>query len=150
LITDTKPPLAKFVRIENRNRLQLSLAEVKIFRAGENLARNGKATQSSVSFDGQAVRAIDGNTDGIFFNYSVTHTIGKEALAWWEVELPSPSQIDAVEIWNRTDIKPDPTIPSRIQGFELVILDANRKELYRSKPNKAPLKSVRLDIPKFK
>jgi serine/threonine protein kinase len=142
--------LAKYVRIENRNLLQLSLAEVRVFCAGKNVARNGKATQSSVSSNGQAIRAIDGKTDGHFFNNSVTHTIGKEALAWWEVELPSPSQIDAVEIWNRTDIKPEPSIPSRLKGFELVILDAKRNEIYRCAPNKTPLPSVRLTIPMMK
>ena len=53
----------------------LSLAEVAGLPAGENVARGGEAEQSSTDFDGAAARAIDGNTDGDYFDAnSTTHT----------------------------------------------------------------------------
>src|SRR3954452_15332870 len=55
-----------------------------------NYALGKPATQSSTGWGGAASRAVDGNTDGNFFDNSVTHTL-LEANAWWEVDLgPGP------------------------------------------------------------
>jgi hypothetical protein len=78
----------RYVRIElpGKQRI-LSLAEVQVFAGGENVAPKGTATQSSVAFDGPAKLAIDGNTNGNYFeSKSVTHN-NQEDNPWWEVDL---------------------------------------------------------------
>ncbi|HEY1065718.1 MAG TPA: DUF1549 domain-containing protein, partial [Pirellulales bacterium] len=70
------PPIGRFVRIElPGEQKMLSLAEVQVFSEGKNLATAGKATQSSVDFEGRPERANDGETNGNYFEKnSVTHT----------------------------------------------------------------------------
>ncbi len=67
-----------------------------------NLALKKLAAQSSTAFGGVASRAVDGITDGIFANNSVTHT-GNDSQAWWRVDLGAVHSIDNVKIFNRTD-----------------------------------------------
>jgi hypothetical protein len=68
-----------------------------------NLALDGTATQSSIGYEGAvASRAIDGNTDGRFFNKSVTHTRSDDH-AWWQVDLGEECVIRSVRCFNRTD-----------------------------------------------
>ena len=53
----------------------LSLAEVRVFADGVNVARQGTATQCHTAFEGNPARAIDGTTDGNYFAAnSVTHS----------------------------------------------------------------------------
>src|SRR4051812_8229381 len=60
---------AQFVRIElPGDKRILTLAEVEISSGGKNVARSGKATQSSTNGDAVAARAIDGNKDRDFGN----------------------------------------------------------------------------------
>lgn len=70
------------------------------------LAFGKPATQSSDGFAssglGLADFAVDGNTDGAFFNRSVTHT-ATTTNPWWEVDLGTVNEISKIEIWNRTD-----------------------------------------------
>lgn len=97
-------PRGRFVRIElpGQDKL-LSLAEVEVFRNGVNVARRGVATQSSTDYEGEPRRAIDGNTNGNYYEAnSVTHTRA-EANPWWEVKLESAGPIERVVVWNRTD-----------------------------------------------
>jgi len=67
-----------------------------------DLALNKTATQSSTNYSGTADRAVDGNTDGNFWDGSVTHT-QVEAQAWWHVDLGSIQTISRIDLWNRTD-----------------------------------------------
>ena len=64
------------------------------------------ATQSSTFTNGtphgDAYRAVDGNTDGVFVNGSATST-NVEYQPWWQVDLGGIQWIDAIQIWNRTD-----------------------------------------------
>ncbi len=71
---------------------------------GINLAEGlgTHATQSSVYGSAVASRAVDGNTDGNYAHNSVAHT-NSETNAWWEVDLGGVQQIDAIQVWNRTD-----------------------------------------------
>src|SRR5580700_11345835 len=46
--------------------------------------------------------ALDGITDGSFFDGSVTAT-NADTNAWWEVDLGAPLTIASVVVWNRTD-----------------------------------------------
>ncbi len=61
------------------------------------------ATQSSTGWEGDANRAIDGNTDGNYWNHSVTHTGGSTFYDWLLIDLESVQSIDTLTIWNRTD-----------------------------------------------
>ena len=51
-----------------------------------NLALHKYAHQSSQYGGASADLAVDGNTDGNFFNGSVTHTLN-DTNAWWEVDI---------------------------------------------------------------
>jgi putative heme-binding domain-containing protein len=137
-----KGGLAKFIRIElpGDSRI-LTLAEVEVLSGGNNLAREGNAKQSSTGHSGDAVRAIDGNTEGGFQSGGQTHTAESTKDPWWEVELPTPSDIDSVRVFNRTDAN----LGKRLDGFTLKILDEDRKPLFLQAEVAAPAEM--LDIP---
>lgn len=69
--------------------------------AYKNHAKNAAIRQSSEG-GGAAKNAIDGNTDGSFFNNSVSHT-AKQKYPYLELDLREVKKISEVEIWNRTD-----------------------------------------------
>ena len=113
----------RFVRIQLSGTNNLSLAEVQVFGTGgidTNISRGKVATQSS-TLDGYssavAGSAVDGNTDGGFFNGSVTHT-NFDANAWWQVDLGSSSTVNSVILWNRTDC-----CSSRLSDFWVFVSD---------------------------
>jgi len=81
-----------------------------------NLATDGTATQSTTSWDGVAKRAIDGNTDGLWSNGSVTATDRDFDNQWWEVDLGQVSLIDKIVLWNRSDCCGD-----RLNNFEILL-----------------------------
>jgi hypothetical protein len=123
-----RPVTGRFVRVEIPGDGKiLSLAEVQVFSSGANSARGGKARQSSTDFDGDAPRAIDGNTDGDYFrSNSVTHT-RIESNPWWEVQLAEARPIDRVVVWNRTD----GGTGSRLADFRVSVLDDARKVVWQ-------------------
>ena len=71
---------------------------------GANLALNQPTTQSSewVNNPGPASVAVDGNTNGLYQNGSVTHT-ANEATPWWQVDLGASQSVGTVTLFNRTD-----------------------------------------------
>ena len=82
----------------------------------QNLSRKPGtwAAQSSTAFGGVALRAIDGNTDGNFWNNSVTHTnnvgpvqVGPPGATssqqWLTIDLGAIRGVRHVRIYNRTD-----------------------------------------------
>ena len=141
LKTSTVPKRARFVRIElpGEKRI-LSLAEVQVFSGGDNVALRGKASQSSVDFDGPPERAIDGNTDGAYESAkSTTHT-RDEANPWWEVDLGEEKTLESVAVWNRTDGE----VGERLAGFHLLALDAGRKPVWTTQVAVAPKPSTTL------
>ena len=72
-----------------------------------NLALNKIATQSSTHASGAvAARAVDGNTDGVFVNGSVTHT-SIELNAWWHGDLGQIESIGTIKVWNRAEFPND-------------------------------------------
>ena len=82
-----------------------ALSTVGLYYDGRayDLAQGTPATQSSsTQTNGQAAHAVDGNTDGNFFDNSATHTL-QDASPWWQVDLGASRFIDEVEVWNRTD-----------------------------------------------
>ena len=145
----TPPPVPKnvpgrFVRIELPRGKPLTLAEVQVFSGGQNIAQKGRATQSSTTSGGAAQRAVDGRTDGKYGAGTSTHTSGTDAQTWWEVDLQSEQPLDAVTVWTRTD--ENKKYAERLAGFQLVVLDAARRETFRSPPNPAPSESARLEL----
>lgn len=137
--TSPRPVSGRFVRIDLKGKgKMIHLAEVEVLSGNENLARRGKATQSSTYAQGAAARAIDGDTDGNYSNESVSHTAANQSDPWWEVDLGQESPIDRIAIWNRTDN----ALASRLDGFSLTILSAERKPLWTNTYSKAPDESV--------
>jgi hypothetical protein len=101
----------------------LSLGEVEVLALAEvesasNLALGGTATQSTTDFGGVPERAIDGSTDGVYGNGSVTHTAGTEKEPYWRVDLGDTYPIERIVIWNRTDC-----CAERLSNFRLAVLD---------------------------
>ena len=70
--------------------------------SAENLAPAGVASQSSANHSGVASRVIDGNTNGVWRQGSVTHT-ANEAQPWWELELAARAAIEELVLYNRAD-----------------------------------------------
>lgn len=133
---------ARFVRIElpGENRI-LSLAEVQVFSGKTNLALKGKATQSSIAFEGPPEFAIDGNTNGNFAEAKTTHT-ETENNPWWEVDLGAEQSPDSVVVWNRTDNN----LGDRLANFRIVLLNSKREPVWESKIAAAPKPDTRLVI----
>jgi hypothetical protein len=123
-----KPVVGRFVRVELPGDGKiLSLAEVQVYSGGENVARAGKAQQSSIDYDGPAPLAIDGNTDGDYYAArSTTHT-RQESNPWWEVKLAGPRPIERVTVWNRTD----GGTGARLANFRVSILDDARRVVWQ-------------------
>ena len=99
----------RYVRIQLSGTNFLSLAEVQVIGSllpsGTDLAKGKPATQSSLITGfpyGAAALAVDGNTDGNYWDASVSHT-NNDANAWWQVDLGSSANIGSVVVWNRTD-----------------------------------------------
>jgi hypothetical protein len=101
---------ARYIRVQLSGTDYLSLAEVQVTGTGgspapTNLALGKTATQSSTVPGvptAAASSAVDGNTDGAFFNGSVTAT-NADPNAWWQVDLGVPATIGSVTVFNRTD-----------------------------------------------
>ncbi|QEH35261.1 Auracyanin-A precursor [Aquisphaera giovannonii] len=130
-----KPGVAgRYVRIELPRTGTLTLAEVEVLSDGRNVARGGKARQSSTANDGDAARAIDGNASGSFDDEGQTHTEEDTPRPWWELDLGAELPIDAVVVHNRTD----GDLGRRLRGFTLEVLDAGRRPVYRKAGNPAP------------
>jgi len=138
---DAKPPTGQFVRIEMPGQLRiLSLAEVQVFRGDDNVAPEGKATQSSTDYDGPPQLAIDGNTNGHYFEAkSTTHTRTADD-PWWEVDLGTAGAIDRIVIWNRTD----GGVGTRLNNFRVAVLGSDRKPVWETKVADPPSPSVPL------
>ncbi|QOV91094.1 DUF1553 domain-containing protein [Humisphaera borealis] len=129
----------RYVRIELSKKPHLALAEVQVLSGTENIARKGKAKQSTTGYGGKAELAIDGNTDGDFYGgKSVSHTGEGDNNPWWEVDLGSEQPIDRVVIWNRTD----GNVVRRLADFKLSVLNADRVMTWGETISKAPSPSA--------
>ena len=126
----------RYVRIELPGAFRtLTLAEVEVYSDGQNVARKGKATQSSTAYGGAASRAIDGNTSGRFADNGQTHTAEGTTNPWWQLDLGREFSIDSIVIYNRTD----GNLGSRLNGYTLKILDASKKEIHVITKAPAPM-----------
>jgi hypothetical protein len=153
-----KPPAGRYVRVEipGQHRI-LSLAEVQVFgvpsaagdpaarpaiEKADNIARKGTATQSSIDYDGPPHLAIDGNTDGHYFDAkSTTHT-GAEDNPWWQVDLGELCEVERIVVWNRTD----GGVGTRLINFRVALLNEDQKPVWETKVPDPPNPSAKLAV----
>ena len=133
----------RFVRVELPGKQKmLSLAEVQVFRGAENLALKGEARQISTDYQGDAKRAIDGQTDGRYFEAnSTTHTAAGDD-PWWEVDLKETQALDRIVVWNRTD----PGVGDRLAQFRVLLLNEKREPVWEQTVASPPQPSAALAI----
>jgi len=97
--------------------------------SGVNVALNKPSGQSTTDFDGVSSLAVDGNTNGVYFDGSVTHTqrVGSTD-PWWRVDLGDNYDIDDISIYNRTDLPYN----GRLNGAKVFIgnIDSTNPEDY--------------------
>lgn len=87
------------------------------FFAEENLAVQGKASQSSLYSFGSAYNAIDGNHDSKWEDGSCSHT-DNNLSPWWRLDLGKTHKVFSVKIANRD------ALPERLDGAEIRIGDS--------------------------
>lgn len=133
----------RYVRIEIPGKQKLlSLAEVQVFSGSDNIALRGEASQSSEAYAGPARLAIDGNTDGRYFDAkSTTHTQVSDD-PWWEVDLKGEQPLDRLMIWNRTDNG----LHTRLADFRVTVLDEQRRLVWEQHLKTAPNPSVEFSL----
>ncbi|XP_035862275.1 fucolectin-like [Sander lucioperca] len=85
--------------------------------AGENLALQGKATQSSQHSTGTAYNAIDGNRASVWSQASCSHTV-QELNPWWRLDLGKTHRVFSVTITNYKNLN------LQLAGAEIRIGDA--------------------------
>ncbi|KAF7650905.1 hypothetical protein LDENG_00119210 [Lucifuga dentata] len=99
----------------------LTLCEVEVYgyRAptGENLALQGKASQSSQYENGIASYAIDGNRANVWAKASCSHT-NNDFKPWWRLDLRKTHKVFSITIVSRI------ILPERLIGAEVLIGDS--------------------------
>lgn len=132
---------ARFVRIElPGDKRILTLAEVEVFSAGKNVAPRGTATQSSTLGGAVASKAIDGNKAADFSKQGQTHTSNSgQENPWWELDLGQAVDVEKIAIWNRSGFE------NRLDGFTLILLGADRNEVFRASDIRAP-QTMEIDV----
>ncbi|MSQ95538.1 MAG: c-type cytochrome [Gemmataceae bacterium] len=122
-----KGHIGRYVRIELPGKFRtLTLAEVEVYSDGKNVARSGKASQSSTASGGDASRGIDGNKSGVYGDGGQTNTAEGTTNPWWEVDLGKEFSIDAIIIYNRTE----GNLGSRLNNYAIKIRDAAKKDVH--------------------
>ncbi|XP_075937417.1 uncharacterized protein LOC142938091 [Anarhichas minor] len=122
-ITFTRPVEGRYVTVllPGTKRI-LTLCEVEVYgyRAptGENLALQGKATQSSLYSTGVANNVIDGNRASYWNQASCSHTEA-DFNPWWRLDLGKTHKVFSVNITNVID-----SLPQRLNGAEILIGDS--------------------------
>ncbi|HLK69398.1 MAG TPA: discoidin domain-containing protein [Bryobacteraceae bacterium] len=91
----------QYVRVQLSGTDYLSLAEVQV-NTGPGTPLSGASQSSTYPGSPSASVAMDGNTDGNYFDGSVTAT-NLESNPWWQEDLGVSRTIGSVVIWNRTD-----------------------------------------------
>jgi putative heme-binding domain-containing protein len=133
----------RYVRVELPGKQRtLTLAEVEVFSDGVNVARKGKATQSSTAHGGVASRGIDGNTSGTYADGASTHTQEGTDDPWWEVDLGSEIPVEKVVVWNRTD----GALGDRLKNFTVRVLDADKTTVFQSVKNPTPKEKAEFTV----
>lgn len=109
------------------NRL-FSVAEIQVLDLNPvlfpNVALGKTAFQTTTAYGGDASRAVDGNTSGVYGNNSVTHTADGSngwvagTPVYWEVDLAGDFAINEIVVNGRNDC-----CPNRLGNFRVSIYD---------------------------
>ena len=133
----------RYVRIELPGKQRtLTLAEVEVVSAGENVARKGRATQSSTAHGGVARRAIDGKTSGTYADGTSTHTQEGTDDPWWEVDLGREVPVEQIVVWNRTD----GALGDRLKNYTVLVRDADKRTVFQSVKNPTPKEKAEFKV----
>ena len=125
-LTTGKP--ARYVRIEiPGDKKCLQIAEIEVMSGGKNVAKGGKASQSTTGHGGVAERALDGNKSEDWGKGGQTHTQENKPNPWWEVDLGASHAVDTIGLWSRQGFS------DRLGGFTLQLLDEDRKPVFEVK-----------------
>ena len=92
-----------------------------------------------------AAKAVDGCTNGRFWDNTVTHT-NRDNKAWWQVDLGATYEIERIEIYNRIDSDWD-----RLKDFKVAISDEHQVEKW-SLPHmdpSDPQQPVKISVPQI-
>ncbi len=110
LVSGSSGTVGRYVRVQLTSTVDaLSLAEVQVNGVDSSgvegqLALGRPASQSSTEGAADATRAVDGSTDGVFANNSVSSTTEvDEANPWWQVDVGDNSIVNEVVLHNRVD-----------------------------------------------
>ncbi len=98
------------------------------FAGMNNIALTGMASQSSTghfNWDAAANLANDGNTNGDYYQKSVSHTL-QEIGAWWQVDIRGTHPLQKIVIWNRTDHG----WGKRLTNFKVIVSDSSGNTVY--------------------
>jgi putative heme-binding domain-containing protein len=135
--------MGRYVRIDLPGKKKtLTLAEVEVYSDGRNIARQGKATQKTTAYGGDASKAIDGNKSGKYSDGGQTHTQENDSDPWWELDLGGEFPINSIVIYNRTDDE----LGKRLAGFTVKVLDKGRAVVFEKKKQPAPPKSASFEV----
>lgn len=130
---DSDAVKGQFVRISREGKgISLQIAELEVMAAGQNIARSGKATQSTTGHGGLPRYAIDGNRSGNYSDRTISHT-SKQNDPWLEVDLGGEHIVESIGLWGRLDC-----CPERLDNFTIEVLDADRKPVWTKTGNQAP------------
>ena len=141
---DAKPSVvtgkpARFVRIEiPGEKACLQIAEIEIMSGGKNIAKGGKATQSTTTGGGDAIRAVDGDKSPQW-GKGMTHTKEGQPNPWLEVDLGAAHEVETIGLWSRAGFS------DRLGGFTLQLLDDSRKAVFEVK-NIAGPEALTIDV----
>jgi putative heme-binding domain-containing protein len=142
-VSKGKTVMGRYVRVEiPGNGKTLTLAEVEVYSDGKNIARGGKASQSTIGYGGEAKRGIDGNKSGSFGDGGQTHTAEGGRNPWWEVDLGSEAPITSIVIYNRTD----DGLGQRLNGFTLKVLNKDRQVVFQQVNIPAPAVKAEFEV----
>ncbi|SDS58915.1 Por secretion system C-terminal sorting domain-containing protein [Polaribacter sp. KT25b] len=129
------------------NELYMSkyLKDETIEDLGVNVAPNGTATQSSVGYAGATSdKAIDGITDGLLADNSLSIIRGDDTPPYWEVDLGANKEIGYIRIYNRTDN----CCKNRLENFTVYVMDNNRVITFSKTYTSYPDPSVTMEVNK--
>lgn len=123
----------QFVRVSRTGEaIYLQIAELEVMSSGKNIARAGKASQSTTGHGGLAGYAIDGNRSGVWADKTISHT-AKQDNPWFELDLGDEKSIDGIGLWGRQDC-----CPERLDDFKVEVLDKNRDVVLTFEKIEAP------------
>jgi hypothetical protein len=127
-------PRARYLRVQLNGTNYLSLAEVQVYGPPlVDIAYKKPVWQSSTyNGDGPAWHAVDGKTDGVWPDLSVSST-DWQSQPWLTVDLGSPQPIAGVVLWNRTDCCAD-----RLSNFRLMLSNDDATWTTYNYPGTAP------------